>query len=214
MTTNAILDPAERISEIFYGLIMVLTVITALFVAQGRGVDPHTIIIAALGCNFAWGAIDGVTYVVGQLTERGHDFVLIRAVRNAVDPSAARRVVAESLPSPVAAQLSEKDLEDVRLGLMRLAEPPAHVAPTADDWLGGFYIFLLAFLSTFPVVIPYMVIEDETLATRISWGVTLVLLYVSGYGLGVYAGFRPWKVALAVTAIGLAMVALAVVFGG
>jgi hypothetical protein len=214
MTTNSILDPSERISEIFYGLIMVLTVIGALHVAQGRNVDAHTIIIAALGCNLAWGAIDGVTYVAGRLTERGHDHVLIRSARNAADPAAARKVIAESLPSPVAAQLPEKDLEVVRLGLMQLAEPPPDPAPTAEDWLGGFYIFLLAFVSTFPVVIPYMVIKDEVLATRVSQGVTLILLYLSGYGLGAYAGYRPWKVALAVTVIGLAMVALAVSLGG
>jgi len=51
----------------------------------------------------------------------------------------------------------------------------------------GFYIFLLAFLSTFPVVIPFLVIKDVNSALHVSQVVSLAMLYLSGYGLGRYA---------------------------
>jgi VIT1/CCC1 family predicted Fe2+/Mn2+ transporter len=210
-TINTILDPADRISEIFFGLIMVLSVIVSLHVAQGGPLDAH---IAALGCNLAWGLIDGAIYVVGRVAQRGHEAVLARQVRNARDPAEARRVISDALPSSIAAQLPDKELDLIRFGLMQRPESTASHTPTTEDWLGGFYIFLMVFLTTFPVVLPFMLIKDSTLALRVSHGITLSMLYLSGYGLGRYTGFRPWRVGLFVTFIGLAMVALTLVLGG
>lgn len=213
-TRNWILDPSERISEIFFGLIMVLTVIGSLQVAQGGVVDAHAIVFAALGCNLAWGLIDAITYAMGRLTERGHDSVLVEAARNPVDPTEARRIIAESLPSPIASQLPEKELEVLRQSLLQLTEVPADPRPTKEDWLGALGVFLLVFLSTFPVVLPFMTVKDAHVALRVSYGAAVTMLYLSGYGLGRYAGYRPWKVGVAVTLIGLAMVGITIALGG
>jgi hypothetical protein len=52
------LDPASRIGEILFGLIMVLSVtLTAgLTVSEGRA-GVRQLLVAALGCNIAWGII-------------------------------------------------------------------------------------------------------------------------------------------------------------
>jgi hypothetical protein len=52
------LDPASRLGEILFGLIMVLTVtLTAgLTVAEGRA-GVRQLLLAAIGCNFAWGLL-------------------------------------------------------------------------------------------------------------------------------------------------------------
>jgi hypothetical protein len=50
-----ILDPIDRISEILFGLIMVLTFTGSLSIAAGRN-DVRVMLIGALGCNFAWGS--------------------------------------------------------------------------------------------------------------------------------------------------------------
>jgi len=51
----------------------------------------------------------------------------------------------------------------------------------------GFYIFSLVFLSTFPVVIPFLVIKDVNSALHVWQLVSLAMLYLSGYGFGRYA---------------------------
>jgi hypothetical protein len=56
---GGILDPMERISETLFGLIMALTFICSLGVATGTNINVQTMLIGALGCNLAWGIVDG-----------------------------------------------------------------------------------------------------------------------------------------------------------
>jgi len=52
-----VLEPNERISEVLFGLIMVLTFTGALSVAEAGREDIRVMLIGALGCNLAWGII-------------------------------------------------------------------------------------------------------------------------------------------------------------
>ena len=68
-----VLDPIERVSEVIFGVLMAMTFIGALSVATGGRDEVRTAMIAALGCNVAWGLADGVMYIVAILTERTRD---------------------------------------------------------------------------------------------------------------------------------------------
>src|SRR6188768_4086039 len=97
-----VLEPNERISEVLFGLIMVLTFTGSLSVADaGRG-DVRAMLIGALGCNFAWGIIDAVFYLMGCLADRGQSLTTLRAVRQAADSQQAERLIAGALPPLVA----------------------------------------------------------------------------------------------------------------
>ena len=54
------LEPMERISEVLFGLIMVLTYTCSFSVAGAGREEVRTMLIGALGCNLAWGLIDAV----------------------------------------------------------------------------------------------------------------------------------------------------------
>jgi hypothetical protein len=56
-TSKRFLDPMERISEILFGLVMVLTVTCSFSVGGGGRTDVREMLIGTLGCNLAWGAI-------------------------------------------------------------------------------------------------------------------------------------------------------------
>src|SRR5437773_11209349 len=88
------LDPASRLGEILFGLIMVLTVtLTAgLTVAEGRA-GVRQLLLAAIGCNLAWGIIDAVMYIMNCLTERSGKLRLIEAVHRARDNRAALDII-------------------------------------------------------------------------------------------------------------------------
>src|SRR5262249_13748873 len=104
--TLLVLDPMERIGEGLFGLIMVLTATGALSVVTADQAQIRTLVIGALGCNLAWGIIDGGMYLTARLSARGHAILAVRAARSAPDPAAAHRIIADALPPLLAAGLS------------------------------------------------------------------------------------------------------------
>ena len=60
-----LLDPVDRASEVLFGLIMVLTFTVTLNAAEAGRPDVRAMLIGALGCNFAWGVIDAVMFLMG-----------------------------------------------------------------------------------------------------------------------------------------------------
>src|SRR4249920_1523920 len=84
------LDPASRMGEILFGLIMVLSVtLTAgLNVSAGKE-GVHQLLVAALGCNIAWGIIDGIMYVMNCMAERSVRGRLVREIQGASDSQSA-----------------------------------------------------------------------------------------------------------------------------
>jgi len=95
---DRILDPMDRISEVLFGLIMALTFTCTLGVAIADNIQVRAMLIGALGCNLAWGIIDGGVYLLASLNKCGRAIVSWRAVRDAPDPGAAQRIVANALP--------------------------------------------------------------------------------------------------------------------
>jgi hypothetical protein len=214
MKRKRILEPIDRVSEVLFALIMVLTFTGSLSAAEaGRG-DIRAMLIGALGCNLAWGIIDGVMYVMGCLAEKGRDLQMLRAMREAPDPNAARRIVTEALPAVVASVVQPAELETLseRLGVLPVPAGGARIG--RDELLGALAVFLLVFLSTFPVVIPFLFIPEPHPALRVSNAVALAMLYLTGHALGRLTGHRPWLSGLAMVGIGAVLVAITMALGG
>src|SRR5262249_3171605 len=203
----------DRISEVLFGLIMALTFTCTLGVATAGRLEVRTMLIGALGCNLAWGIIDGGVYLLARLHEYGRAILSWRAVRDAADAGAAQRIVANALPPLVASVLEPAQLELIRQRLHELAEP-ARPRLTKSDWLGALGIFLLSFLSTFPIVIPFLLIGDARLALRLSNAVAITMLFLCGFMFARFAGYRPMAMGLSMVALGGAMVAVAIALGG
>ena len=209
-----LLEPMERISEVLFGLIMVLTFTCSFSVANAGRSEVRKMLIAALGCNLAWGIIDAVFYIMSCLSEEGHNILALRAVRMSADPAEAHRIIADALPPVLASVLPEAEFEVMRQKLNQLPEPPARPRLAKDDWLAATGVFLLVFLSTFPVAFPFIFITEAQLALRVSNAVAIAMLFVSGYAFGRYSGFRPARVGLVMVVVGVAMVGLTIIFGG
>src|SRR5262245_60618837 len=97
-----ILDPMDRISEILFGIIMALSFTLTFAVATADALAVRTMLFAALGCNLAWGIIDGGVYLLARLNQQGRAILRWRAARDAGDADAAQRVVADALPPQLA----------------------------------------------------------------------------------------------------------------
>ncbi len=209
-----LLEPMERISEVLFGLIMVLTFTCSFSVASAGRSQVRKMLIAALGCNLAWGIIDAVFYLMSCLSEQGRNILALRAVRKAAVRAEAHRIIGAALPPALTSVLPEEEFEVMRQKLQQLPEPPTHPRLGKDDWLASFGVFLLVFLSTFPVAIPFLFIHEARLALRVSNAVAIAMLFMVGHAFGRSAGFRPGRTGLAMVVVGLAMVGLTIVFGG
>jgi hypothetical protein len=208
------LDPIDRVSEVLFGLIMVLTITGSLSVAEAGRSEVRTMLFGALGCNLAWGIIDGVLYVMGSLAEKGRNLFIFRAVRKATDPKEAQRRIADALPPVVASVLEPVELEALHQRLKQLPEPPDHARLRKDDWLGAAGVFLLVFLSTFPVVIPFIFMSNAGPALRVSNVIAIVMLFLTGYAFGRMTGRHPWLVGISMVVLGLVLVGVTMALGG
>jgi hypothetical protein len=209
-----VLDPTERFSEILFGLIMVLTFTGSLSAAESGRQEVRTMLIGALGCNLAWGIIDAIFYLINTVGARGHGITALKKLRETTDPSVAHAVIADELPPLLASALRPEDLEAMRQRLATLPAPPARVPVRRDDFRGALGVFLLVFLSTFPVALPFLLMQDAMRALRVSNGIAIVLLFLGGYELAKHSGTRPWLTGLAMVGIGVVLVGLTIALGG
>ena len=213
-SSRRVLDPIYRVNEVLFGLIMVLTFTGSLSVAQAGRDEIRTMLIGALGCNLAWGMIDGLFYLMGSLAEKGQNLMTYIAVRTATDPQQAQRLIADKLPPVVASILEPAEFESMRQRLQRLPEPPKRASLNKVDWLGAVGIFLLVFLSTFPVVIPFIFMQSVLPAMRVSNAIAIVMMFATGYSYGRLTGYHPLAVGIAMVVLGAIVVSATIALGG
>ena len=211
------LDPADSLGEVMFGLIMTLTfTLGAGIIIEDEGREgARELLIALIGCNIAWGIIDGAQYVVGELFHRGR----LRRLGNAI-----REAPAADGPTLVAHELDEllgdvtSDAERAAL-YGRIAEnvrarPGARNSVTKDDVMGGVTSFWLVVISSVPAAIPFLVFDNARLALRVSNAILLALLFIIGYWWARYTLSRPWVVGLGFLVGGFALVLAAIALGG
>jgi VIT1/CCC1 family predicted Fe2+/Mn2+ transporter len=212
------LDPASHMGEILFGLIMTLTFTLAagmVIEEEGRA-GAREMLIGILGCNLAWGLIDGVLYVLGQAFERGRLRRIGFHVRGASSDDEARRLVAAELEGtlepladePARGRFYEAVLQSVRSGS---AKPNAI---RKDDVLGGLAAGWVVFACSFPALLPFLVLDDLRLALRVSNLILIGLLFVVGWRAALHTLTRPWLAGLTFMLVGVLLVAIAIPLGG
>jgi hypothetical protein len=213
-SSRRVLDPIDRVSEVLFGLIMVLTFTGSLSIAEAGRDDVRAMLIGAIGCNIAWGIIDALLYLMGVLADRGRGLSTFQAVRSAADPSYARRLIAGALPATIASVLQPSEVEAIRTRLLMLPDLPARARLTAEDWLGAAGVFLLVCACTVPVGLPFLFMHQVGPAMRVSNGIAIVMLFVCGWIFGGMTGRPPWLVGIAMVTLGAVLVAMTMALGG
>jgi VIT1/CCC1 family predicted Fe2+/Mn2+ transporter len=208
------LDPIHRVSEILFGLIMVLTFTGSLSVAAAGRAEVRTMLIGALGCNVAWGIIDALLYLLDVLAEKGSSRATWLALQKTTDREEARRLIAGALPPVVASILETAQLDGMRERLVQLPTPSRAPRLQWNDWRAGLGIFLLVFAATLPVVIPFIFIHDPRWALHLSNAIAIVMLFLCGHSVGRMTGYHPWGTGLGMVVLGSIVVAMTIALGG
>ena len=221
--TARYLEPVDRLAEIVYGVLIVLT-----FTLAYRGIESrygtnesvatavHRMLLAAIGCTIAWGLIDGVMYILTSMFERSERQHLLVEIQRAPDESAALALVGDELADSLGAALTDEQRAQISVAVYQRFKdvPPQRIKVTRDDVLGAIAVFMLAVVATLPVAIPYLFVDDPFRALRLSNLIAIVMLFIVGAAWARYTNARPLQMGLLLAGIGLAMVLIAIPLGG
>jgi hypothetical protein len=201
------------LSEVIFGLLMALSFTGTMSAAVGGGEEVRGVLFAALGCNVAWGIVDGVMFVLATAVERARRARFLKNIRS-LPLLEARRLLLQEMPEALGVDLND---EEAGALLARVRAKPAVSDQTVivfDDVRAAVLIFVLVVTSTLPPSLPFLFISELHAAMRVSNAVALVMLFVIGAQLGRYMGGRRWPMALAMTSIGSVLVAVTIALGG
>ncbi len=211
---DAVLNPIDRISEVLFGLIMVLTFTGAINAGTDGKQEIRELLWAALGCNVAWGLVDAIMYLMNVLLERGHARTVIIRIHKSKSQEESRQILKEEFPSLISTLMSDKELDQLSDRLKKTPEPFKKNLLSPTDIFGGLQIFLLVFLCTLPVALPFAFLQEVDFAMRVSNGVAIALLSIGGYLLARYAGFSRLITPLIYLIIGIILVVITIALGG
>ncbi|RZL92202.1 MAG: hypothetical protein EOP82_10665 [Variovorax sp.] len=209
-----VLSPVDRISELLFGLLMALSFVGAVSVADAGRSEIRELFVAAIGCNLAWGLVDAVMYLVRTVADRGKALTLVHSVRAARDAQSGRGVIEDSLSRVVAGLVSEPELEAIRRRIVERPSVPERPTLGWSDLRAAAAIFVLVVMVTFPVVLPFALMQDVATAKNVSRAIALAMLFLGGLGLGRYAGYGSWKVGLMMAGLGTLLVGAILALGG
>lgn len=210
------LDPSDSLGELIFGLIMVLTfTLGARLLDSEEPADGNSLIVAAVGCNIAWGIIDAFLFVLGRVYERHRIANIAKALRK-IDARAALPVLEAELGSPLAQKVAEAERERFYLAVAHAAHlhPPARVRVQPDDIKAAIVVFFLVLGTAVPAALPFLLIADGELALRSSNALLVGLLFLVGFQWGRHVGARPWVAGALVMALGASLALLAIPLGG
>jgi hypothetical protein len=204
--------------EALFGLIMTLTfTLGADLVIQDQGREgARQMLLGILGCNLAWGLIDGVLYVLGCAFERGRLHRIGYEVHTAPSPLRARQLVAAELDELLMPLTDARQRDSLYAAIVqRVKRVPITPQPvTRKDLLGGLESGLLVFACSFPAVLPFLLFDEPRFALRVSNAILLALLYYVGYRHALHTLAKPWIAGLVFLVAGLLLVAAAIQLGG
>jgi VIT1/CCC1 family predicted Fe2+/Mn2+ transporter len=212
---SQVLDPTDRLGETLFGLIMVLSFTCSISVATAGRQEVREMLIAALGCNTAWGIVDGAMYALSRVLERTRQGALLRSLRAAPDADAARALLAGQLEPDLQPLLESGGVDAVLAHVRRLPERTLRrPGIEVDDLRGALAVFALIFLTTFPVTLPFVFLHEPVAALRVSNGVALVMMFLTGVAWARAAGASQVRAGLLVVALGVVLLGVTLALGG
>jgi len=211
------LDPDESLGELLFGLIMALTVTLGVRLLGSQDtLKPHELAIALIGCNVAWGIIDGVLYLLGSLFSRGQRNHFIRTLRKVSSQSEAISAIREEFGLDDDHLAQEKDLAAfymATLDVLRHARIE-RARVRGKDLMAALMIVLLVSATAVPGAVPILLVSDPAVALRVANALQLYLLFAVGYHWARYVGANPWRTGLTIVGLCIVLVAVAIALGG
>ncbi len=211
------LDPSETLLEVLFGLIMALTMtVGARLLSERADIVGRELAVALLGCNVAWGVIDGAFYLLGTLFNRNRRTQFVKRVQAAAHEAEAMAAVREEFDLADEPRMRAEDKASLHASLVLLFRhaDTARAHLRRDDWVAALLITILVSATAIPGLVPLLAFQDGFVALRVANVLQIGLLFLVGYGWARYTGSNRWWTGLAIALLGTVLVLLAVPLGG
>lgn len=209
------LEPAEILAEALFGLIMVLTVTLGARLAMGEEGGARDLLIAALGCNLAWGIIDGAMHVMNAMFSRGRRARIFAELKRSGE-SGALAIIARELGPRLADLTTEAERSRLYRSVLDIAvrTPAERTGLDRDEIYAGLVCAALVFVTALPAAVPFMLIADPFRALRVSNAILIAMLFGVGYFWAIHTNANRIATGLAMMGVGLVLVVGAMALGG
>lgn len=212
---NRHLDPSTRLGEMLFGLIMALGITGAVRLGLEKATNRE-LLVAVLGCNVAWGIVDGVMFAMLALFERARKSRVVDSVCSAPTEEAALERIHEELGKRLEPLTTPEERGQLYRCILHAARKADRELPRIhrEDILGGIGIGLLIIVATMPVVLPFLIFSNQRTAIWTSNAIALGLLFWVGSWWGRIVGASPLRIGVGMTGIGLTLVLITIALGG
>ena len=205
----------DRLCEIFYGVTMV-TVVSGMVNVEASGYQNimAALLVVSLGVNITWGIIDGATSVYGGLVDKAEEDRLVNSLRTDKNKKEDRESAAEILQGTILRSLSEDDqFKVVDMLQAGTTEKPGKYSASREDFKMFLAIFLMDFITVFPVIIPFYALKDPQSALFWSHLIAILLFVIIGMAWAKYLNKNMIKAGLALGVLAIATISITYYFG-
>jgi hypothetical protein len=211
------LDPVDALTEVLGSVVssLAITLGAGLVVQEGDQATRH-LLYGIVGCNMAYGIVDGAMYLLDCLMERSSRARMLMSIHDAANDNEAMAIVQGELYPALALVTSPSERQRICSDILVVLKGavPEKTRPRREDVYGALLVWCVVFLTALPAVIPFLLIDDRFIALRVSNALLLIMLFGSGYFWARQVHANPWKFGWSMLVAGLAMVAIVVAFGG
>lgn len=210
---SPLLSPAQRASEIVFGIIMALSITAAMSVGGASRGDARELLVAALACNVAWGFVDAAMYLINTLVDRARRRKVASDLREAATDEEFRAILLRNAQEDLVGKIQAEGIARLRRWVTRHGDDlPKGL--DGSDWLAALQIWLLVFGATLPLVAPFLFVDDPVTGLRVSQVIAVAMLFGLGMGLGRWIGVNRWSSGLSFAAVGVAITGACIAMGG
>ena len=218
------LYPHERLVEILYGLVIALTITSAVRVITGGGsLDINLMVTTSLGAGLSWGIIDAMLYILVIVFQKHRYTRIAGKISSAKDEFEALATIQEDLEDSLVGTLDAEDQKSVyqfvlhaqrRKSKASYTRQPKSIEITREDIFGAGQVFFAMLLATLVVVVPLLLIQPPHLAVLASNIVAFVVLFVVGYTWAKHTNIRKTMFGILLVTLGVVIVGISLVLGG
>jgi hypothetical protein len=211
------LEPGESLGEIIFGLIMLLTFTlgASVLTAFDRGAALH-IILAAIGCNLAWGIIDAAMFVMGSLFLRAQLSRFHRLMQEAKDHKTGIAAIRRVIDRRYGEFSAPEDVDHLAEGIYRTMKGRRRLRARVkrDDLVGALIVFGLVAGPSLPPALPFFFVDDPFVAIRLSNAILIGMLFLAGFRWAHHTDANPWWAGGLLAFFSVTLVTVAIALGG
>jgi len=155
-------------------------------------------------------------HIITSIFERGRYAWIVSSIIFARDKTVSLESILNELDSTILQTLDEGQGEHFQADVLRSAQSAeiSEARMTKDYVLCALTLFLLVFVSTFPVLTPFLEIGEVSTALRLSHLFAIVMLFAIGYDSTRYTNSNRVRSGMTMVLLWITIVTVTVLLGG